>query len=347
MKFDGPVRVIATHDRCADGTASALLLKDAFPEARAVFLRHGTPAYENFPAEPGTLFCDICPPRERAAEFLRAGAWVLDHHETTADIARAFEERGRGAYADAGQRPGVSGAWLAFSEVWLPEREPGADLADLSPFDAGGEVLRAIGHSGLAYHAARFAALAGFYDTWQKQDARWTDARAQAALLRFFPWESWFRSEDGMGAPDWPLYDQRAAALGHVLLDRDRERDEALLASAKRFSVPRGRRAGQVLGQVRVATFNSVSTSDVADRFENCDLVVGWRYESGTDGATRLHLSCRSRGDFDVRRFCESLGGGGHARAAGAVLRLDPELDDYGPYQHVRRLVERYLAEEA
>lgn len=156
------VQTIVSHADCPDGIASALVLHDALPAAEICFLEHGTPEYAGFPARPGTLFCDIAPPRERVAEFVAAETLVLDHHRGARDVVDAFGARG--VFADEGAEPGVSGALLAYRHVWAPLK--GNDEA-----------------------VCRFATVTGVRDTWQKKHPDWNEACAQAAALLFFGYE--------------------------------------------------------------------------------------------------------------------------------------------------------------
>ncbi len=110
------VRRVIVHANCADGMASAMILHDALPDAEVVFLQHGTAEFLSLPATTGMLFCDISPPADRVAEFVGVGAIVLDHHKTVRDVVEAFGDCG--VFADETKEPGVSGALLAYREVW-------------------------------------------------------------------------------------------------------------------------------------------------------------------------------------------------------------------------------------
>lgn len=150
------VRVIVSHANCADGYISAIVCARALPGAKVVLLHHGSAEQLNLVAETGMLFVDCTPPRDRIAEFIAAGAMVIDHHLEQADIVAAFGEYG--VYSD---EPGVSGAVLAFR--------------DLGP-------LLLLSEDSL--HAAeRVTRLAGIYDTWQTEDperersCRWREAQ--------------------------------------------------------------------------------------------------------------------------------------------------------------------------
>ena len=111
MNFDN-IKTIVTHDKCADGRASALILLDVFPGANVVFCNYNTPEYNDLPATEGMIFCDIVPPAHRVEEFIAVNAIVLDHHKTNKEIVAKFGDNGR--FADEATEPGVSGASLAF-----------------------------------------------------------------------------------------------------------------------------------------------------------------------------------------------------------------------------------------
>lgn len=271
------VRTIVTHENCADGIASAIILRDALPNARVEFVQYNTAAHRDLRAEPGMLFCDMTPPAARVQEFVDAGAIVLDHHRGAREIVEAFGDRG--VFADEERDKGVSGAFLAFREVWMRLTHPNIDkdLQDVTSL----------------------AVLAGVRDTWWRDHPRWRAACAQAAALRFWP------TEMLIGAP----IDTLAARLeiGEVLLQRDAERDERSIEEAYRFEV----------GGLRVVAFEGLHTSDIAENLaDDADLVLGWHYAM-EDGRARMIVSCRSRGAVSALALAKAQGGGGHERAAG------------------------------
>jgi oligoribonuclease NrnB/cAMP/cGMP phosphodiesterase (DHH superfamily) len=304
------VNLVITHADCPDGIASALICKEALghhEDFDILFMQHGTAALRDLPAVPGMLFVDITPPRERLVEFLDAGAVVLDHHRSQADIVAPFVEHGLGVFADEKLDPGVSGALLAFREVWE------------QAFPDGSPTVR--------QWMREFAEVAGVRDTWQRSDPRWHAACAQAAALRFWP-------AHALLACNWDQL-EGMMKIGHVLLDKDADRDRRSIAEAYRFEV----------GGVRVICFEGGWTSDIADRLaEEVDLVVGFRYLLDAD-VPKLIISLRSRGGFSAVDLAKRYGGGGHVQAAGFSLPVRPsELTGLDPYHAIPALLRAHLS---
>lgn len=292
-------RTIVTHESCADGIASAIILRDALLNARVEFVQYNTPAHRDLRVTPGMLLCDMTPPAARVQEFVDAGAIVLDHHKGALEIVEAFGDRG--VFADETTEPGVSGATLAFREVWMP-------LSGDVPADT-------------ARWLHDFSSLAGIRDTWQRDHARWREACAQAAALRFWMPDMLI----GQSLDDIPA----RLEIGETLLQRDEARDERSIAEAYRFEV----------GGIRVVAFEGLHTSDIAERLDGeVDLVLGWRYRM-EEGRARMDVSCRSNGAVSALALAKANGGGGHERAAG--FKVDaPRF--VSPHGLLYQLVEAY-----
>lgn len=302
------VRTIVVHDNCGDGTGSALLLKDALPQAEVVFVQYGTEAYRNLPATEGMLFCDIAPPAERVEEFLAVGAIVLDHHRTARSVVERFED---GVFADEATEPGVSGTFLAYREVWEPLR--GADSTE---------------H--VREWVRWFATLTGIRDTWQREDPRWDAACRLSHLLFFMPNVDWLAIPLSKLAVDWA---DHFDWIGSVL-DRKHEKSvQKSIRRAHRLVSPRG---------TRILVMNSTShTSDAAESLgSDIDLVAGFSYEA-ENGTPKVALSLRSHTDFDCAAMARRFGGGGHTRAAGMSLPVTSE----SPYEALLRAVTEYESE--
>lgn len=307
------VRTVVVHDSCSDGTASALIIRDALMPfgAEFVFAQHGTEKFLNLPATKGMLFCDIAPPEHRFAEFLEQGAIVLDHHKTVKPFVERFVDAGLGAFADEVEEPGVSGALLAYRHVWKPMREGASDRL-VSNMRSG--------------HVHAFAANIGVRDTWQKNDPRWRHACATSEAIRFYPFHHWpneLFADDTM---------RRMLDIGEILLER---RDRAV-----KKMIEQGLRAESARG-TRMLIIPTRETSDVAETMgDEVDIVIGFSFMHDAN-REKMIVSTRSRGTFDCRLFCQANGGGGHTRAAGCEVKLDEVVDGSpSPFNLVRAMLD-------
>lgn len=304
------VRTIVSHDNCGDGTASALLLRDAIPDAEVQFVQYGTAAYRDLVASPGMLFCDICPPAERAEEFVRAGAIVLDHHRTARAVVEKFGSNG--VFADETREPGVSGAMLAYREVWGPLK-----ATQSAP--------------SVQAWAEKFATLTGIRDTWQNKSPLWDEACRQGNLMHFMPNTDWLRISLPELAANW---DSHFEWIGHVLTARHTKAVQKSIGRAGQYQTARG---------TRVVIFNSTAhTSDAVESLgAEADLVAGFAYEVES-GQERMSVSSRSRNNFDCSAFAKMFGGGGHLRAAGFSV----PVGEKSPYNTILELISQFEANQ-
>lgn len=309
------VRTIVTHEHCPDGIASAILLRDALPDAYIEFVQYGTPEHRDLVAGPGLLFCDMTPPRERVAEFVAAGAVVLDHHRGAADIVAAFGADG--VFADEATNPGTSGAMLAFLEVWTRIR--------------GG--MFSTSHPGSVEQnaALAFASLAGIRDTWQRASPRWDAACEQAAALRFWPVSQLLSIAEARPFAHEQLGEKMA--IGPILIQRQAEAVERAVGNALSYTTRKG---------TRLLIFEGTTlTSDAAEAVgDHVDLVIGFHYEVEPHGPTMIRLSTRSHTTYDCAALAKHYGGGGHTKAAGFSQPCTPASPN--PYNHIIDLLTRY-----
>jgi hypothetical protein len=295
------VRSIVTHDSCADGLASAVLLHDALPDAEIQFVQYGTDAHRALTPREGLLFCDFSPPPEAAAEFARAGTIVLDHHRTAKDIVLAMGDNG--VYADEKAEPGVAGALLAYRHVWLPLR----------------------GESSSRPFAEHFATVAGVRDTWQTKSPLWREAQVQTELLMTLPRAWWLGQSMAQLESTWS---GALVQLGDALLAKREDRVRRAIARGHRFIGKDGVRI--------LALAGTGQTSDAAEVLgTEVDVVLGFDYGEES-GVQRMRFSIRSHTTFDCAAFSANHGGGGHTRAAGFGIALGP--GDSQPYTMVERL---------
>jgi hypothetical protein len=316
---------IVTHENCADGTSSAMILKDVLPHAKVTFCQYTTKAHSEIPAEPGMLWCDFSPPVARVQEFLDVRAIVLDHHGGPAkESTLAFAEKGLGAFADEKKDPGVSGAMLAYREVWYPlERERANALLQKASYP---DEFKKLSSERDARSKAflELATLAGIRDTWQKNDERWTQACETAEATRWWPWETVEKTSWGQ----WP----ELFRIGPILMARNMRTVDKCIEGAFRFTSRKGR---------RVTVFEGLKpSSDAAEKLgESNDLTIGLGFLV-EEGQPKMLFSTRGRGTFHCRNFAMAFGGGGHVKAAGFSVPLTP--DSPQPFELARVLLDRY-----
>lgn len=307
------VERVVVHDNCPDGMASAIFLYDALgvePE----FLSYGQPAFENLEATPNTLFCDITPPHSRYKEWLGLNTIVLDHHRSAKELVTAFGDMG--VFADENEAPGVSGAVLAYREVFRP-------VALEEDFFLSGAAAE-------SKEAAMFAKLAGIRDTWQDDSPYWLESCEQAATLTFYPWEHWKR------------------IIQNSNYDFPNEMNVGRLVYAKRLS-DAARCAENALrfeeGGFKVAVFNDPDklTSDTAEALRTnygVNVIAGFYFAKDDDNSV-ICYSLRSDGSLDVSALCEYYGGGGHLCAAGFSQEIDLEVEN--PFSEFRNMFKEYI----
>lgn len=299
------IQHIVVHANCPDGMASAMILLDALPGRKVSFVQVGK-AIEELPAEPGMLFCDICPPAARAQEFVDLHSIVLDHHRANKDTVALFGERG--FFADETMQPGISGAMLAFRYVWL-------NVYPIPP-SAAPDPTKALWERFVRIE--QFARLAGVRDTWQQQSPFWKAACDQASRLMFLTPSYLLGRRLVEILRDWTSAPDVVGSMDEAIEVGRRAKIEDAIKNHFLFVTDAG---------LRVAVVPSTSvTSDVSDAMHDVDVVAGFKsiVEDRTDGrvhapkrVARLVWSLRSRGKFDCCTFAKALGGGGHTKAAG------------------------------
>jgi hypothetical protein len=310
------VKIVVCHrnpdSACPDGTASAVLLRDVFPDAKILFASH-LDVKKIAPPQDKMLFCDVCPRAEDIEGYLAAGAIVLDHHKTDKDTVLRFAAAERGVFGDETLERGVSGAVLAFRYAWFPMAHPEAAPGDAARVDLFDSEDR---------NAFEFARLAGIRDTWVRESPDWDVACALAEGLRFWPLEripaTPFAGRLDIGLA--PIF-----GAGEILVDRAHRKAQGDIA--------RGRIIAR--GGFTFLIVPTIETSDLADIVaDEVDLVVGFSHawDPATD-ASSTQLSLRSRGRpgrdrFDCAAFAKHYGGGGHTGAAGC--RVSNIRDPFG-----------------
>lgn len=306
------VKKVVVHADCHDGILSAMILQDAMalPKENIIFVEHSTPEYVNLPAEPGMLFCDCTPPKERIQEFIDVGALVLDHHKHSRDIVEAFGDNG--VFADKEKEPEVSGAALAFREVWCSGKNNQ--------------------YSELGFFVKDLAQLIGIRDNWQQQSPKWQEACEAAAVLMFFPIENWVGQETLWSIRRvWANYYK---PFGKILFQKDKERAKAIANKRWIYRTTSG---------LVIAIVNSRFINDAADLLEDqCDVVMGFAYTKNEPGEyPGMKISLRGFGSFDCGKFAKHYGGGGHFSAGGCKFQTLESTEN--PYTFLCKQMEQYL----
>jgi hypothetical protein len=182
------IKTIISHETCADGLASAMILKAALPDADVRFVKYNSEEHEKLEAKEGMLFCDFSPHKSRTQDFIDVRAIVLDHHAK--EVVEPFGESG--IFADIKVEPGVSGAMLAYLHVYVP----------------------ILGENDLV---GSFACICGIYDTWQTKSPLWKKSREYTEALFFFPKKDWL--QDPIFPSCKETWDSRMN-LGRILVEK-------------------------------------------------------------------------------------------------------------------------------
>lgn len=299
------VRKIIVHANgatspCADGRASAIILRCAFPEAEIVEMAYQSPEHNELRAEPGLLFCDFTPPRERLDEFVGAGAIVLDHHDP--ELVKPFGERGM-----FGAKFLVEcGATLALDLVhsMMPETN-GCWLDQL----------------------AKYAAIR---DTWSKAHPEWETACAWASGLRFYSLEELLGNT-------WETLG-RMIRVGKRLREKEMEEARELARTALHVGNIWNVWERRAVGVWIIPSLKTNDVADlVLPMNEQASVLAGFGFVHEPIGEGRgktklkLVVSLRSR-NFDAQRCATFHGGGGHKEAAGFAIEYEGTSIVQSPY---------------
>jgi hypothetical protein len=310
------VKRIIVHGKCADGMASAIILYDAL-KIEPEFIIHGSQEYDDLEATEGMLFCDISPPEHRYEDFVKVGAVVLDHHRGSQAIVEAFGENG--VFADEDKDPGISGAFLAFREVWQ-------QMFQLPQFGADHTEYNIM---------VTLALLAGIYDTWQHNHPDWGLAGAQVCALTFYSWDYWKKKLDNK------VYDfSNELRVGQMIYNDRASKVVKLAESVINFEC----------SGYNVAVFNDPDhfTSEVAEalRVKGINVIAGFRYSKKNvyDNKPLILFSIRTDGSIDASDLAKTIpGGGGHTKAAGFAEVIDlTELNAFAAFKEIFEVYIKY-----
>lgn len=284
------------QDACSDGRATGYILHDALPTVNVHEVAYSSRAHRNIVPRKGLLFGDLSPHRSQIEALKPFDPIILDHHKSAADILASFPHS---VYADEAKEPGVSGAVLAFTEVWLPIR--GVKRCErcrhwklwqsctCPPFKAMREL----------------ATLVGIRDTWQKDHPRFKEAGDLCEFLVFAPLSTLFQM-----TPQEVL--ARGREMGPLL--RARVIDEAKRAVETGTHLESGGH--------KLLLFSNTHLSSDASTFAPEDTIT-CGYDMVHDGEEmRIQFSLRSRNGLNLIPVVQKFGGGGHKAAAGFSVEV-------------------------
>ncbi len=332
------VGVIFTHKNCPDGMATAMILKDAFRmlgmSPRIEFLAHNTPEHKGaigrhylHSQNTRALFCDIAPHPDVYRDHIVAGDIVLDHHKGVEELVRSFGPLG--VFADEKLEPGVSGAVLAWREVWEPiNRDTGTH-----DFLLGSCVI----------HGREFAACVGARDTWQTTSPKFLRGQHISKMLMSKPASYWLHGDER------PFLAEEEIQCGRALFEAHEEAVRQAVGQCVIFEMPEGQKKCVLLYIFQEQASGFRLTSDVAEAIRagadnGPGAVAGFSYVVNKPGeAPVLLYSLRGLNGFNVAALAKQNGGGGHTAAAGFSV---PAAAD-NPYELIRVRLVDFLRTEA
>lgn len=341
------VGVIFTHKNCPDGMATAMILKDAFRmlgmAPRIEFLAHNTPEHKGaidrhylHSGNTRALFCDIAPHPDVYRDHVVAGDIVLDHHKGAEELVRAFGALG--VFADEKLEPGISGAALAWREVWEVANEETLPRG-LPPLERANAQKTVMG----------FALDTGARDTWQTTSKRFQRGQWISKMIMSKPVDYWLAGDplhpNPSLAPHLPYLTEEEVHAGRALFEAHEEAVRQAVAQCVHFDI----------GTARLIVFQEQASgfrlcSDVAEGLRQnwrggdpWAVIAGFSYVVNKPGESPVVVySLRGLNGFDVAAFAKANGGGGHTAAAGFSLPAE-ELDAKGPYAHISIRLREFL----
>jgi hypothetical protein len=341
------VTVIYVHGKCPDGLASAMILKDAYRmlgmNPKIEFIVHGTYEHKNAGIEPGCpMFCDIVP-SEYARQYVSSHEGiVLDHHKGAEDIVRSFGKLG--IFADEKLQPGVSGAVLAFNNVFAP----------IFDFSFESKASKHIQESAIhKFDLTRnFAICVGARDTWQTQSQYFKRGQYITKMLMSKPASWWLapqgssRIAAGVDTPLWPepFLTEQEIEIGCALFESHEETVRQAVEQCVYSILPN--ETELYVFQEQACGFrlcSDVAEALLAIRPGMHGIVAGFSYVvDKPHDYPRLLFSLRGTGGFDVGTFAKTHGGGGHTAAAGFSARID-DNNCINPYQFIAESLRSFL----
>lgn len=277
-----------------DGCPDGIVAKNTLwhPNPDIKFIPYNFQEFEDEEIPKNSLFIDCSPKAHQLERALKNGCMVADHHDSFRKPYEDLREEYEGQLLFGENSKGESGAVLAYHIV-----------AELYPHFI----------SAMDWSIVR---LIGVSDTWQKDDPDFAYARKLAKYVQYHG------NDIASSVLECDLQ-KNVEAHAHIT-----ERLNQKLFNNAFITTCPGKPETKLL---KVAFINHLSISDITERFEECDIVVGWEVSKNQDtGKLQVQYSIRSRNEeFDASEFCAFHGGGGHKKAAGVIM---PVHESFQPF---------------
>ena len=273
------------HSNCPDGIIARnfmhYILSNGYNDATTVEFIAQNPGK---PAElvDGAVFVDLSPIPEQYEAFLKAGAVILDHHNTVLPLFEQFKDQYPDQLVFGETDKTESGAWLAYLclDQWMQTTD--FIFKNTGQFKVVAKMI-AIG------------------DCWDKSDpVVFENSRSLGKYIALY-------GNDYIEIP------------GGDFISRSQEYGRLTRDTTARTSKSFIRRTH---GDLEVLFYNTrEGISDLAELARvtfGADLVVAWYQQSVKNDGEVTSFSLRSNDSFDCGKFAKTFdGGGGHVHAAG------------------------------
>lgn len=285
------------HSNCPDGIMARNILKYLFDEVASAAAQNSQYGGFYYPASPSNelpliknaIFIDMAPIASQFEDFLKAGAVILDHHESNRYLFDQYKEQYPEQLVFGENADHESGAMLAYKVL--------ATYFDDSRFYT------------YIIEAKKAADYISISDCWHKQDPRFESGRALAHFITL-------QGNDYNNLADPEIMD-----MAELIYTNKKKEDTKIAKKAEKVFITT--KDGQ---KIKVCFLNRENVSDVSEILRNdygVNLVVGWQKDTYINKKDEskinkiIKFSLRSDDSVNCRKIAELLGGGGHDRAAG------------------------------
>lgn len=289
------------HEDCNDGFTAAYLVSRKFPNAKFYPAQYGKTQIPEATKNDVVLIVDFSFPPEQLKELgdRAKQVFVLDHHKTPIEKLEGWEHPNVELILDTSK----AGCMLTWEYLYTPEeKRDGIPPMVLYSND---------------------------YDLWKFEYGEDTKAfvRYMYSLEKTFEnWELYSskRSND--------INIKRAIETGKILLRDDEVKIQWHIENSTRIF-----RITEENIEVPVCNVPHYLVSAVNNKLSK-DYFFAIGYSEGP-GGRKLRFNCSQESDIDLSKLAGTLGGGGHARSAGAIVDINL------PWETIIGTISKYLSD--